>query len=97
MSRPEALADQTADGNLALLLVSLNRRIEISGPEGDHTELPVTELPGGRQIDVEEVGITAIQCKGRRTRRQLRTSRNMVEVSAPDDVRGQVQADCRYN
>src|SRR6478736_4556486 len=87
----EAFADQTADGNLALLCVSFNRRSKIRGPEGDHTELPVAELPGGGQIDVEEVGITAIQCQRRRTRRQLRISRDMVQLRAPNDVRGQVQ------
>src|SRR6478752_2536328 len=87
----EAFADQTADGNLALLCVSFNRRSKIRGPEGDHTELPVAELPGGGQIDVEEVRIAAIQCKGHRTRRELGTPRNVIEVSTINDVRGQVQ------
>src|SRR3977135_3526422 len=86
----KAVTDQTADGNLALLLVSRNWHVEISGAEGDYTELPITELPAGRQIDIEEVGIAAIQCKGRRARRQLRTPRKMVDVSAPDGIRGQV-------
>src|SRR5262245_34033641 len=54
----EALADQTADGDLTLLRVTVNWRVEISGAERDHTELPVAELPGGRQVDVEEVRVT---------------------------------------
>src|SRR5262245_22515930 len=91
-NRPtEALADQTADGNLALLRVITNWRVEISRAERDHTELPVAELSGGRQVDVQEVGIAAIQGKRSRARRQLRPSRDMVEVRAPDDVRSQVQ------
>src|SRR5262245_27509607 len=87
----EALADQTADGDLALLRVTGNWRVEIRGAERDHTELPVTELPGGRQIDVDEVRIATLDGKRRRTWRQLRSSRDMVEVRAPDHVRGQVQ------
>src|SRR5262245_9811877 len=87
----EALANQTADGDLALLGVTVNWRVEISGAERDHAELPVAELPGGRQVDVEEVGIAAIQCKRRRARRQLRPSRDVVKVRAPDDIRSQVQ------
>src|SRR4029453_10913448 len=65
----EALADQTADGNLALLRVTQNWLVEISRAEGNDAELPVTELPGRRQINVEEVRITAIQCKRGRARR----------------------------
>jgi hypothetical protein len=37
MAPAEALADQTADGNLALLGVTVNWRVEISGAERDHT------------------------------------------------------------
>src|SRR5262245_56397269 len=91
-NRPtEALADQTADGNLALLGVTVNWRVEISGAGRDHTELPVAELPGGRQVDVEEVRVTTLYGKRRWARRQLRSTRDMVEVCAPDHVRGQVQ------
>ena len=89
--RTKALTDQSTDGDLALLQVAINWRIEISRPEGDQTELPITELPAGGQIDIQEVRIAAVQGEGRRARRQLRTSRNMVEVSASDDVRGEVQ------
>src|SRR5262245_21798831 len=87
----EALADQTADGNLALLGVTINWRVEISGTERDDTELPVAELPDGRQVDVEEVRVTTLYRKRRWARRQLRSSRDMIEVCAPDHVRGQVQ------
>src|SRR5262245_59592893 len=87
----EALADQTADGNLALLGVTVNWRVVISGAERYHTELPVAELPGGRQVDVEEVRVTTLYRKRRWARRQLRSSRDMVEVCAPDHVRAQVQ------
>src|SRR5262245_51606926 len=64
----EALADQTADGDLALLRVTGNWRIEIRGAERDHTELPVTELPGGRQIDVDEVRIATLDGKSEERR-----------------------------
>jgi hypothetical protein len=90
--RTKALTDQSTDGNLALLQVTSNRRVEVRGPEGDQPKLPVTELPAGRQIDIQEVRIAAVQCEGRWARRQLRTSGNVIEVSAPDDIRGQVQA-----
>ena len=80
--RTKTLTDESTDGDLALLQVAINRRIEICGPEGDQPKLPVTELPAGRQIDIQEVRIAAVQCEGRWARRQLRTSRNMVEVSA---------------
>ena len=90
--RSKALTDQSTDGDLALFQVSINRRIEISGPESDEPELPVTELPAGRQIDIQEVRIAPVQCKGSWTRRQLRASGNVIEVSAPDHIRGQVQA-----
>ncbi len=90
--RTKALTDQSTDGDLALLLVTRNGRIEVRGPEGDQPELPVTELPAGRQIDIQEVRIAAVQCEGRWARRQLRTSGNVIEVRAPDDIRGQVQA-----
>src|SRR3954451_201533 len=90
--RTKALTDQSANGDLALLQVSINRRIKVRRPEGDQPELPVTELSAGRQIDVQEVRVAAIQCEGRWARRQLRTSGNVIEVSAPDHVRGQVQA-----
>ena len=89
--RTKALTDQSTDGNLALLQVTSNRRIKVRGPEGDQPKLPVTELPAGRQIDIQEVRIAAVQCEGRWARRQLRTSGNVIEVSAPDDVRGEVQ------
>ena len=89
--RTKALTDQSTDGDLALLQVAINWRTEISRPEGDQTELPITELPGSGQIDIQEVRIAAVQAERRRARRQLRTSRNMVEVGAPDHVRGQVQ------
>src|SRR5262249_10799853 len=66
----EALANQTADGDLALLRVTVNWRVEISGAERDHTELKFAELPGGRQVDVEEVRVTTLNAKRRRTWRQ---------------------------
>ena len=87
--RSKALTDQSTDGDLALFQVSINRRIEISGPESDEPELPVTELPAGRQIDIQKVRIATVQCEGRWARRQLRTSGNVIEVSAPDHIRGQ--------
>jgi hypothetical protein len=90
--RTKTLTDQSADGDLALLLVTRDGRIEVRGPEGDQPELPLTELPAGRQIDIQEVRIAPVQCKGRWARRQLRTSGNVIEVSAPDHIRGQVQA-----
>src|SRR3954447_14678017 len=90
--RTKALTDQSANGDLALLQVSINRRIKVRRPEGDQPELPVTELSAGRQIDVQEVRVAAIQCEGRWARRQLRTSGNVIEVRAPDNIRGQVQA-----
>ena len=90
-NRTKALTDQSTDSDLALLQVAINRRIEIGGPEGDQPELPVTELPAGRQIDIQEVRIAPVQCEGRWARRQLRTSGHVIEVSAPDDVRGEVQ------
>ena len=90
--RPEGLADQTAHGDLALLSVSRNRLIEISGPEGHHSELPVAgEFSAGRQVDVEEVGIAATENRRSRAAGQLRSVRDMVEVGAPDDIRSQVQ------
>src|SRR4029079_16405379 len=88
----KALTDQSADGDLALLLVTRDRRIEVRGPEGDQPELPLTELPASRQIDIQEVGIAPVQRKGRWARRQLRASGNVIEVRAPDHIRGQVQA-----
>jgi Tripartite tricarboxylate transporter family receptor len=36
--RTKALTDQSTDGDLALLQVTINRRIEIGGPEGDQPE-----------------------------------------------------------
>src|SRR6186997_1750057 len=53
--RAKALTDQSPHGDLALLLVTRNWRIEVRRPEGDQPELPLTELPAGRQIDVQEV------------------------------------------
>ena len=90
--RTKALTDQSTDGDLALLQVTSNRRIKVRRPEGDQPELPVTELPAGRQIDIQEVGIAPVQCKGRWARRQLRASGHVIEVRAPDHIRGQVQA-----
>src|SRR5262245_33630554 len=90
----EGLADETADGNLALLRVSSNWRIEIRGAERDHTELPVVfdpELMAQGQIDVDEVRVAAVEGKGCRAWRQSRIpQRDMVELYAPDDVRSQV-------
>jgi hypothetical protein len=90
--RTKTLTDQSTDGDLALLLVTSDGRIEVRGPEGDQPELPLTELPAGRQIDIQEIGIAPVQCKGRWARRQLRASGHVIEVRAPDHIRGQVQA-----
>jgi len=86
--RTKTLTDQSTDRDLALLLVTRDGRIEVRGPEGDQPELPLTELPAGRQIDIQEVRIATVQCEGRWARRQLRTSGNVIEVSAPDHIRG---------
>jgi hypothetical protein len=88
---PPKLLPMTAHGDLALLGVSRNRLVEISGPEGHYSELPVAELSAGRLVDVEEVEIAAIEKRRSRAARQLWSGRDMVEVRAPDDIRSQVQ------
>ena len=68
------------------LQISINRASEVGRTEGDETGLPISELSCGRQINVQEIWIAAIQCKGSWTPRQLGTIGNMIEVSTPDRV-----------
>src|SRR5262245_30159191 len=69
--RPEVVADQPADRELALLAIVRDRPIQVGRAEGDETELPFAELLGRRQVDVEEVGVAAIEPERHRTRRYL--------------------------
>src|SRR5262249_8645622 len=90
--RPEVVADQPADRELALLAIVRDRPIQVGRAEGDETELPFAELLGRRQVDVQEVGVAAIEPERHRTRRYLRLGRDVIELDAPDHVRRQVPA-----
>ena len=67
-------------------LVASNRDVEVCRTKGDQTGLPISELSGRSEINVQKIWIAAIQCKGSWTPRQLGTIGNMIEVSTPDRV-----------
>jgi hypothetical protein len=58
--RPEAAANETADSNLALPQIAINRARKVGRTEGDETGLPISKLSCGRQINVQEIWIAAV-------------------------------------
>ena len=73
--RAEVVADQAADGELALFQIADDRSVQIRGPVGDGAELPFADRLGRRQVDIEEIRVAALESKWGGTRRDLRPAR----------------------
>ena len=69
-----------------------NRRAEIVGSESNRTQLPLAESLGRRQVEVDEVRVASIVGERHRKRalEPVRIVGDLVELDAPDNVRGQV-------
>ena len=67
--RTKIIAHQTADGQLALLLIIDNWTSEVGGAVGYRSKLPLVEFLGRGQVNVEEIRVAAVQAKGRWARR----------------------------
>ena len=64
MTGPKTLTDQSADGDLALLLVTRDRRIEVRGPEGDQPKLPLTGFLLAVRSTFKKSGLHPFNAKG---------------------------------
>src|SRR5277367_971 len=93
--RTKIVAQQTADGDLALLLIIDHRTREVGGAVGHRSKLPLVEFLGRGQIDIDEIRVAALQPEGRRARRDLRLVGDALKLDAVDDIGGQVPAAAR--
>src|SRR5207245_6282136 len=93
--RTKIVAQQTADGKVALFLIAGNRTSEVSRAVGHSSELPFAELLGRREVDIDEIRVAAVEAEWSRARRDLRPVGDAVERGAVDDIRGQVPAIAR--
>jgi hypothetical protein len=59
-NRTKIVAQQTADGKVALFLIAGNRTSEVGRSVGHGSELPFAELLGRRQVNVDEIRATAV-------------------------------------
>src|SRR5690348_3438121 len=55
--RTKVVADQTPKSELALLGVARDRLVQIPGAKSNRADLPIAELFGCGQIEIDEVGI----------------------------------------
>src|SRR3984885_16118649 len=53
------VAQQSTDGNVALLLIIADGTREIGRSVGHHSNLPFAKFLGRRQVDIEEIWVTA--------------------------------------
>ena len=92
--RTKVVANQAADGELALLLVARDWAVQIGGVIGDRADLPLAEFLRRGQVDVQEVRIAAA-ARTVRARRYLLPVRDTIRMDAPDGICGQVPAAAR--
>ena len=64
--RPEVVADESAQRELALFLISRKRRVQIGGVITDGADLPLSELLRRGEIDVQEVRVDRTWTSGKR-------------------------------
>src|SRR5580704_1279506 len=70
--RTEVVAHKAAGSELALSLIVRNRRREVGIAEGHSPELPFAELLRRRQVDIDEIGVAAVEAERSRAPRDLR-------------------------
>ena len=60
IDRTKIVAQQSTDGNVALLLIIADRTREVGRTVGHPSKLPLAKLLGRRQVNIEEIWVTAV-------------------------------------
>src|ERR1700739_1067040 len=92
LDRTKIVTYKPAGVEPALPLIAGNRSREVAVAVGYGSELPFAELLGCREVNVDEIRITAVEAERSRARRNLRLVGDVVELDAIDDIRGQIPA-----